>query len=265
MRMKHIALGITFLALTGAVSAARAQTAPAQINDKQFAAAFEKYVASEEGQVKLAKAVEDAFKAKQMRDQQAQFEEYFKNPVKIEAGSSPVKGPANAPITIIEFSDFQCPFCKRGKETMDAVLKEYPTQVKLVFKNLPLPMHPQAKPAAKAALAAGKQGKFWEMHDALFASHDKLAPALYEEKAKELGLDVAKFKADMESTEVENQVKSDAADATAFGIQGTPGFFVNGVPVKGAYPIEHFKSIIDRLLKGPPAAPPKGPQAVPAK
>ena len=244
MRIRHVALGLAGFIALGFVA-----TAQAQIDDKQFAAAFERFASSEDGQAKLAKAVEDSFKAKQQRDQQAQFEEYFKNPVKIEVGKAPTKGPKDAKITIIEFSDFECPFCKKGADNMDAVLKMYPTQVRLAFKNLPLPMHKEATPAAKAALAAGKQDKFWEMHDILFNTQKSLNAAFYESKAKELGLDLAKFKADMESAELAEQVKSDAAEAGKFGIQGTPGFFVNGVPVKGAYPPDTFKMIIDRLLK----------------
>jgi protein-disulfide isomerase len=180
---------------------------------------------------------------------QAELEEQFKSPVNIELGDAPVKGPANAPITIVEFSDFECPYCARGASTVEEVLKAYPDKVKVAFKNLPLPFHKNADPAARAALAAGKQGKFWEMHDLLFENQRGLNQAYYEASAKKLGLDMAKFKADMESEAIKKQVKDDAALAKKVGISGTPGFSVNGVLVKGAYPFAHFKQIIDRWLE----------------
>jgi protein-disulfide isomerase len=232
-------------------------SANADIQDQDFEKAMEKYLQSEKGQEKVANALETFFKKKQVQQAKAQedavkaeLENSFKNPVKIDAGNSPVKGPASAKITIIEFSDFQCPYCSKGRETMEALLKAYPNDVKVVFKNLPLPFHPEALPAAKAALAAGKQGKFWEMHDSLFLNQGKLGADFYLAEAKKLGLNVDKFKADMASKEIEDQINAETKLAAEHGIQGTPGFFVNGVPVKGAYPIEHFKSIIDRHLKG---------------
>ena len=109
--------------------------------------------------------------------------------------------------------------------------------------------HKQAKPAAAAALAAGEQGKFWEMHDALFNNQRSLSPTFYEEQAEKLGLDVDKFKKDMESEAIQKQIDEDVKLAGKHGISGTPGFFVNGVAVKGAYPLDHFKKIVDRWLK----------------
>lgn len=224
-------------------------------SDAEFAAKMDKYLQTEKGQESIGKAVEAYAKQAEERArkeaeerQQREFEEAFKNPVQIEIGNSPVKGPADAKITIIEFSDFQCPYCKRGKDNMEKVMEMYPKDVKIVFKQLPLGFHQQATPAAKAALAAGKQGKFWEMHDKLFDNQGKLSDSFYEETAKELGLDMTKFKADVASDEIAQQIKDESALASKVGISGTPGFFVNGVPVKGAYPPEHFKKIIDRWL-----------------
>ncbi|MGI6524994.1 MAG: DsbA family protein [Bdellovibrionota bacterium] len=223
--------------------------------DAEFATKIEKYLQTEKGQEAVGKAIEAYAKAaeerarKEQEERQArQFEESFKNPTKIDIGKSPVKGPEDAKITIVEFSDFQCPYCSRGKNNMETVMKMYPNDVKLVFKQLPLGFHPQATPAAKASLAAGKQGKFWEMHDKLFDNQGKLSPEFYEEVAKELKLDIEKFKTDMESEEIAQQIKDETAEAAKYGISGTPGFFVNGVAVKGAYPPEHFKMIIDRWL-----------------
>lgn len=229
----------------------------AEIKETEFEAMMDKYLTTEKGQEKIGSSMETYFRKrqemaakKQEELMKGQIEEQFKNPVKIDAGKSPAKGPAEAKVTIIEFSDFQCPYCSKGRDTMEALLKEYPKDVKVVFKNLPLPFHPEAMPAAKAALAAHRQGKFWEMHDSLFANQQKLAAEFYDSEASRLGLDVEKFKKDMESKEIEEEVKADAALAAQHGIQGTPGFFVNGVAVKGAYPVEHFKEIVDRWLKG---------------
>lgn len=234
-----------------------ASIARAEITDKDFESAIAKYLKTEKGQEAVGGAVKEFFqkeqlgaRKKQEEQMAAQMEEQFKNPASVPAGNSPVRGPADAKVTIIEFSDFQCPYCKRGSETMDAVMKKYPKDVKVVFKNLPLPFHEQAAPAAKAALAAGKQGKFWEMHDALFANQAKLGDAFYAEQAKTLGLDVEKFKTDMASAEIKKQIDDDSELARKNEIQGTPGFFVNGVAVKGAYPIDHFSRIIDRWLNG---------------
>ena len=225
--------------------------------DAKFDQQIEQYLETEKGKEQIGKALESYMqdrqaKARKQAEEQANadVERQFKNPVKIDAGKSPAKGPANAKVTIIEFSDFQCPYCTRGKDTMDQVLKAYPNDVKVVFKNLPLPFHQQALPAAKAALAAHKQGKFWEMHDELFANQQALKPEFYEATAKKLGLDVEKFKKDLTDPEIEKQINEDKELAAKNDIQGTPGFFVNGVAVKGAYPLDHFKTIIDRWLKG---------------
>lgn len=215
------------------------------LNDEQFSKMMESYLKSEKGRNAFAAALEDYAKRKQFEAQEAQF----KNPVKIDVGSSPTKGPAGAKITIIEFSDFQCPFCRKGRDTMNEVAKLYPNEVKLVFKHFPLPFHKEARPAAKASYAAGKQGKFWEMHDIMFDNQQDLAkPDFYAQQAAKLKLDVEQFKKDMASPEAEAAVAADEQVGKKNGIEGTPGFFVNGVPVKGAYPAEYFKSIIDRLL-----------------
>lgn len=235
--------------------------AQAQITDQQFADMLEKYIKTDKGRASVGSTVEEYFRSRQeearkQQESRAQqdVEDQFKNPVKIDIGSSPVKGPADAKVTIIEFSDFQCPYCKRGADTMAEVMKAYPKDVKVAFKNLPLPFHKDARPAAQAALAAGKQGKFWEMHDALFENQRSLSKEFYLAKAKELGLNVDQFTKDMESDEIKKQIDADSELGAKNGIQGTPGFFVNGVAVRGAYPFDHFKGIIDRWISGNPAA-----------
>lgn len=250
MLKSKILLGLFSAALICAGS-----TSVASADDKAFSDSMKKYLATSDGQNELGKAVETYFQKRQqeaMKEEenraQAEVENQFKNPVKIDIGKSPVKGPANAKVTIVEFSDFQCPFCRRGHDTMAQVMKMYPNDVKVAFKHKPLPMHPEAEPAGRASYAAQQQGKFWEMADELFTNQDKLGGAFYEEAAKKLGLNVEKFKADMASPAAAEAVKADAALADTLGVQGTPNFFVNGVAVRGAYPADHFKKLVDRWL-----------------
>ena len=226
-----------------------------ELSDQAFAAAMERYLKDDKGPEQIGNAMQAYVKRQQKKaeaDQgkraEQELEAQFKNPVKIDIGDSPSAGPANAAVTVVEFSDFECPFCKRGADTVKEILKAYPKDVRVVFKNLPLPFHKNADSAARAALAAGKQGKFWEMHDALFDNQQGLGEALYMAKAKELGLKVDQFKKDMESDAIKKAVEADKAQAQKAGISGTPGFSVNGVLVKGAYPFAHFKTIIDRWL-----------------
>ncbi|MCB9527313.1 MAG: thioredoxin domain-containing protein [Myxococcales bacterium] len=160
-----------------------------------------------------------------------------------------VKGPANAKITIVEFSEFQCPFCKRVGPTIDQIMKEYAGKVRIVFKHNPLSFHKDAPLASQAALAAGKQGKFWEMHDMLFENQRALQPADIEKYAQEIGLNMTKFKADLESDEIKKQIAADQALANEVGARGTPTFFINGRKLRGAQPFEQFKQVIDEELK----------------
>lgn len=255
--MKKLYRSLFHVLVLGLCLVAAAPQTYAETTDQDFEKLIDKYLSTDKGQERIGKAMETYFQkrqqdAKKKEEEQvaAQLEDQFKNPVKIEIGKSPVRGPADAKVTVIEFSDFQCPYCSRGKSTMDELMAAYPKDVKIVFKNLPLPFHDQAAPAAKAALAAGKQGKFWEMHDALFANQRALNADFFTEQAKTLGLNLEQFKKDMDSPEIDAQIKEDSALASKNGISGTPGFFVNGVAVKGAYPLDHFKKIVDRWLTG---------------
>jgi protein-disulfide isomerase len=175
----------------------------------------------------------------------------------IEVGNAPSMGPKNAPITIVAFSDFECPFCGRVVPTLHQLEQEYKGKIRIAFKNQPLPMHPNAKPAAEAALAAGEQGKFWEYHDKLFANQRALDRASLEKYAQELGLDVGKFKSALDSGKFAAQVTADMAEAGRVGVSGTPSFFINGRSLVGAQPVDAFKRVIDEELKkkgGPVAA-----------
>jgi len=159
-----------------------------------------------------------------------------------------VKGPANAPVTIVEFSDFQCPFCARVVPTLKRIEEEYKDNVRIVWKHLPLEIHKDAVGAALAAESAAKQGKFWEFHDVLFANQKKLGPEDVKQHAKELRLDMKRFETDLLNSEDQKRIDADVAEAKALGINGTPGIFVNGRFVEGAQPYEVFAKIIDEEL-----------------
>ena len=160
----------------------------------------------------------------------------------------PQKGPRNAPVTVVVFSDFQCPFCSRVEPSLTQLQKTYPAEVRVVWKNLPLDMHPQAKPAAIAAEAAREQGKFWEMHDLLFQNQGQLAPAQYDTWAKQLGLDMAKFQAASAAPGTRARVEEDAKLGARVAPQGTPTLYVNCRPVVGAQPYEVFQNLVDEQL-----------------
>ncbi len=186
----------------------------------------------------------------QQPSEEEQFKQQLADKINVDLGNTPVYGKGDAPIMIVVFSDFQCPFSKRGTDTLHALISKYGDKVTFVYKNLPLPFHPEAMPAAKAALAAGKQGKFYEFHDKLYEHQDTLGEDLYVQTAKDLGLNLAKFNADRNSKEIEEQIKADAAQANSLGFNGTPGFALNGVKILGAYPIDHFEKIITALGLG---------------
>jgi protein-disulfide isomerase len=173
---------------------------------------------------------------------------------KVDLGTSPQHGPDDAKVTIVEWSDFQCPFCGRVMPTLQQIEKTYGSDVRIVFKQNPLPMHPNAPFAAKAALAAHKQGKFWQMHDKLFEANnshapDGLAQDKVEQMARDLGLDMSRFKTDVDSSELTDVIRNDQTQAARLGANGTPHFFINGVRVSGAMPFESFKTVIDAQLK----------------
>jgi protein-disulfide isomerase len=162
------------------------------------------------------------------------------------AGAS--KGAANAPITIVEFADFQCPFCGRATETIDQVFKEYLGQVRFYVRHSPLPFHPDARLAAEAVLAAEEQGKLWQMHDKLMASQRDLAREDLESYGREIGLEMAEFKQALENQAHKARIDQDVALAEKVGARGTPTFFINGRKLSGAQPLEAFKTVIDEEL-----------------
>ena len=213
------------------------------------------------------KQIESGLRQQRMRERQVAFVgelrskagvKVFLDPprIKVEAGDNPAKGPADAPITIVEFSDFQCPYCSRVNPTLQKVNETYGGKVRIVFRDLPLPMHQQAAKAAEAAACANEQGKFWEMHDKLFASQQKLQVTDLKQHAADLGLTADAFNQCLDSGKFTAAVKQDSEDAARYGLTGTPGFFINGRLLVGAQPYEAFAQVIDEELdfaaaKGP--------------
>src|SRR5882672_1886110 len=178
---------------------------------------------------------------------------------KVALGDAPQLGSADAKVTIVEWSDFQCPFCSRVVDTLHEIERNYGADVRLLFKQNPLPMHPDAPYAAKASIAAQRQGKFWQMHDKLFeaaASHqpDALKQDKVDAMARDLGLDLERYQRDVSSPETEKVIRDDQAQAAKLGAGGTPHFFINGARVSGAMPYDSFKVVIDAQLKRANAA-----------
>jgi len=157
---------------------------------------------------------------------------------------------AFARINVIECGDFDCPYCQRATKTIDRIVADYPTQVTLFFLHNPLSFHPNAEPAARAAVAADKQGKFWEMHDKLFAETESRTEADFIRFATELKLDADKFKTDFNAAETAKTVADQKKICTDNKASGTPSFFVNGRLVEGAQPYESFRAILDAELAG---------------
>jgi protein-disulfide isomerase len=172
-------------------------------------------------------------------------------PPKVEVSADPtrVRGNPNALVTIVEFADFQCPYCRSAVATLEQVMTKYKDQVRLAFRDYPLrQIHPQAQRAAEGARCAGEQGKFWAYHDLLFANQEKLADADLRQDARSLGLNPEQFGACLDNGKYRAQIDSDLNEGMQAGVAGTPGFFINGVFLNGAQPPSAFESIIDAEL-----------------
>ena len=180
-------------------------------------------------------------------------EVYFKKPkmdIQVEVGQAPAFGKENAKVTIVEFSDFQCPFCSRGADTVTQLKKKYGNKIRVAFKHFPLPMHKEAVPASEASMCVNEQNtdKFWKYHDLLFKNQDKLDNASLEKYAKDVGADTKKFKECFDSGKYKEFVQKDMQQGEKLGVRSTPTFFVNGQLISGAVPIENFSEIIDEEL-----------------
>ncbi len=211
--------------------------------------------------MKTVQEAMNAARTEQAKDEEAneakQMEEEFKNPKKPEiAENRAVLGKADAPITIVEYSDFQCPFCTRGYLVVKEVKEKYGEKVRFMYKHLPLmDKHPEAMPAAQyfEAIALQSKEKAYKFHDMIFENQDKLnaeKAKFLDDAVKKVGADLAKVKKDLKSEVVAKNIQADMEEARKFDFNGTPGFLVNGVSIRGAYPVQHFQKIIDRQLGG---------------
>lgn len=202
--------------------------------------------AAREAQQKAAGKAEETEKKKR--------DEEFQNPLKAEIDANrAIRGPTDAKITIVEYSDFECPYCSRGYQTLKEVEKAYGNQIRVVFKHLPLDFHPKAMPAAKHFEAIARQSaeKAYKWHDMIFENQADLrakGEAFMKETAKKVGADMKKLEKDLNDPALMTRINADIEEAKKFGISGTPGFLINGVSLKGAYPFPEFKAIIDRHL-----------------
>jgi protein-disulfide isomerase len=166
----------------------------------------------------------------------------------VDVEGAPSRGAEKASVTVVEFTDYQCPYCRRVQPTVQRLLDEHPDQVRHVIKHNPLTIHPQAPGAAKAAIAAGRQGKFWEMHSRIFENPRLISEEDLRARAREMGLDMDQFDEDLASEETAEIIASDQAEARRLGATGTPAFFINGRLLSGAQPYDAFKARVDQEL-----------------
>jgi protein-disulfide isomerase len=177
-----------------------------------------------------------------------QLRQQLKTEPRLIVRNSPVKGSPELKIVLVEFSDFQCPFCARAHSTVKEFMAKYGQGVSLTYKHLPLTeIHPQALPAALASWSAQQQGKFWEYHDALFNQQANLGEDLYVRLANELGLDIAKFNSDRHSESAQNAINQDIELAQGLGINGTPTFIMNGIPFAGAVSLADMERVLQEV------------------
>lgn len=203
---------------------------------------------------KAARSAQEKGAEKAQQEEGQKRDEEFKNPLKPEIDETrAILGPKNAPVTIVEYSDFECPYCSRGYQTINEVKKAYGDQVRIVFKHLPLDFHPKAMPAAKyfEAIARQSSDMAYKWHNLIFEGQNDLrskGEAFMKESAKKVGADLKKLEKDLADPKLMDRINADIEEAKKFGISGTPGFIINGVSLRGAYPFPEFKSIIDRHL-----------------
>jgi protein-disulfide isomerase len=176
--------------------------------------------------------------------------------VAVDPGGGAARGSPAAKVTIVEFSDFQCPYCARARPTIERIEKTYRDRVRIVYRDFPLPIHPQAAKAAEAGACARDQGKFWEMHDRIFENQARLEVADLKRFAGELGLEARAFETCLDSGTKAAGWKRDLEEATGYGVSATPAFFINGRPLVGAQPYERFAHVIDEELEASSLTPP---------
>jgi protein-disulfide isomerase len=240
MRIRTIGTAALALALVAPGCAQKSDVEAVQVTQKEILAKLEKM---EKDQATILAKVTGpaAAAAKPAADPNKVYE--------IPVANSAVRGSKDAPVTVMMFSDFQCPFCAQAIAIVDEVLKSYPTDVKFVMKQFPLrQIHPNAEPAAEAAIAAAKQGKFWEMHDELYKNGRNLSPETIKGIAEKIGLDMKKWEADRASDEVKKQIDGELALGQTVDVRGTPSIFVDGKVLQNRS-VEGMKAQIDDALK----------------
>jgi protein-disulfide isomerase len=172
-------------------------------------------------------------------------------PVKVDTSGSPAQGPTDAKVTMVEFVDFECPFCGRfARDTLPRLRREYGDRIRYVSRQFPLDIHPDAPGAARAAVCAQEQGRYWKLHDLLFAHQEALGKRDLARYAREAGLDMGRYASCVGSAAARAVVEHDLADGRSYGVTGTPAFFINGRLISGAQPYSQFKAALDAALKG---------------
>lgn len=189
-------------------------------------------------------------KEEEQKRQREMLEEDLKNPRKVAVDEKrAIRGPKSAPILLVTYSDFQCPYCRQGYQIAEDLRKKHGDKIRFVFKNLPLNFHPLAMPAAKRfeAIAMQSPDKAFKFHDEIFQNQQRLQNEKYlDEVARKVGADMARLQRDMESNTVRERIEADVAEARKLEIRGTPGFVLNGVVVRGALPLAHFEQILEK-------------------
>jgi protein-disulfide isomerase len=170
-------------------------------------------------------------------------------PTKLSIAGDPMRGPSNAKVTIVEFSDFQCPYCAAATIEVAKIMKKYPTEVRVIFKQFPLDIHSQAHIAAEAALAAQAQGKFWELHDRMYAHFREINRVRILAWANEIGLDLNRFQADLNAHKFVARVDAEEQEGERAEVEGTPTFFINGHKLNAAFDVATIAPLVDEALK----------------
>jgi protein-disulfide isomerase len=195
--------------------------------------------------------INDAVSESRLAQEQRSFEESLKNPYKPKISErTRIRGNKAAKYTLVEYADFQCPYCGNSYPTVEKLREKYGDDLRFVYKHLPLSsIHPQALPAARymEAISLQSEDKAWNFYDIVFKNQSKLGESFYQETAKSIGVDLARLSADLKSEQVTAAIDADVKEAGEMGFNATPGFLLNGIPIRGAYPIEYFEKIIAKL------------------
>jgi protein-disulfide isomerase len=221
---------------------------------KILAEAIEKHpVEILEALQRAAKQAQEEMGKKREGDEKKKLEEAFDKPLLADIRSDEtIRGAKDAPITLVEYSDFQCPFCSRGYETVQALMTKYNGKIRFIYKHLPLSFHEHAMITAQyyEAIRIQDEKKAFAFHDEIFKNQKKLqnGVAFLEATAKQVKADMGKLKKDLNSDAVKNRIAVDMKEAEKFGMQGTPGFLLNGIPVRGAYPPDYFTGLVEQLV-----------------